>query len=174
MLRPTTMKRIYRPGLNRTLDDLVPGCDVNRCTGERSSSGLSRTLRGGNHGVKAVAAVAVWQVALFSPVHAQAVTFLDLSGGLTGWTTAGTVSVLSTTDAFNINGTPYSLTPAAGDSMAKISPAGAAAGSVDSLLGLGADSIESLLNNSNGNVTNFGVMTKSFSFDPGTYSFSWA
>src|SRR6202789_968187 len=84
----------------------------------------------------ALAAVAVSQMALLSPIHAQAVTFLDLSGGLTGWTTAGTVSGMPTTDAYAINGTPYSLTPAEGDSMAKISPEGAAAGSVDSLLRL--------------------------------------
>src|ERR1700733_1314569 len=129
---------------------------------------------GGNRGAIVLAAVAVSQVALFSPVHAQAVTFLDLSGGLAGWTTAGTVSVLSTTDAYDINGIPYSLTPAAGDSMAKISPEGAAIGSVDSLLGLSANSIESLVNIGNGHVTNFGVMTKSFSFNPGTYEFSWA
>src|ERR1700679_2824238 len=98
----------------------------------------------------ALSAVAVSQMALLSPIHAQAVTFLDLSGGLTGWTTAGTVSVMSTTDAYDINGTPYSLTPAAGDSMAKISPEGAAIGSVDSLLGLSANSIESLVNIGNG------------------------
>jgi fibronectin-binding autotransporter adhesin len=128
----------------------------------------------GNRSAIALAAVAVSPIALFSPAHAQAVTFLDLSGGLAGWTTAGTVSVLSTTDAFDINGIPYSLTPAAGNSMAKISPAGAGIGSVDSLLGLGANSIESLLNNTNGSVTNFGVMTNSFAFNPGTYSFSWA
>jgi hypothetical protein len=135
---------------------------------------MKRIYRSGLNRAIALAAVAVSQMALFSPVHAQAVTFLDLSGGLTGWTTAGTASVLSTTDAFDINGSPYSLTPAAGDSMAKISPAGAAAGSVDSLLGLGANSIESLVDNANGNATNFGVMTKSFAFDPGTYTFSWA
>ena len=129
---------------------------------------------GGNRRGIALAVVAVSQIAPFSPVHAQAVTFLDLSGGLTGWTTAGTVSVLSTTDAYDINGIPYSLTPAAGDSMAKISPEGAAIGSVDSLLGLSANSIESLVNIGNGHVTNFGVMTKSFSFNPGTYEFSWA
>jgi hypothetical protein len=35
---------------------------------------------GGNRGAIALAAVAVSQIALFSPVHAQAVTFLDLSG----------------------------------------------------------------------------------------------
>ncbi len=129
---------------------------------------------GGNRGAIALAALAMSQIALFSPVHAQAVTFLDLSGGLTGWTTAGTVSVLSMTDAYDINGTPYSLTPAAGDSMAKISPEGAAIGSVDSLLGLSANSIESLVNNGNGQVTNFGFITKSFSFNPGTYEFAWA
>ncbi len=121
-----------------------------------------------------LAVIAVSPIALLSPIHAQTVTFLDLSGGLTGWTTAGTATVLTTTDAFNINGSPYSLTPAAGNSMAKISPSGAPPGSVDSLLGLGANSIESLINNGNGSVTNFGVMTKSYSFNPGTYSFSWA
>src|ERR1700723_3183472 len=108
-------------------------------------------------------AIAASLTALYSPVYAQAVTFLDLSGGLTGWTTAGTVSILTGTDAFDINGNSYSLTPA-----------GAASGSVDALLGLGANSIESLLNNSNGSVTNFGVMTQSYSFTPGTYTFSWA
>jgi fibronectin-binding autotransporter adhesin len=135
---------------------------------------MKRIYRPGLNRAIALAAAAVSQMALLSPVHAQAVTFLDLSGGLTGWTTAGTVSVMSTTDAYDINGSPYSLTPAAGDSMAKISPENAAIGSVDSLLGLSANSIESLVNNSNGHVTNFGFMTQSFSFNPGTYEFSWA
>jgi len=128
------MNCVYRPGRNRVLDELVPGRDVEPCGLKGSRRGLSRTLHGGSRSPIALAAVAVLPMALFSMVHAQAVTFLDLSGGLTGWTTAGTVSVLSTTDAFDINGSPYSLTPAAGDSMAKISPAGAAEGSVDSLL----------------------------------------
>src|ERR1700721_3589060 len=117
---------------------------------------------GGNRRGIAPAVVAVSQIAPFSPVHAQAVTFLDLSGGLTGWTTAGTVSVLSTTDAYDINGIPFSLTPAAGDSMAKISPEGAAIGSVDSLLGLSANSLESLVNMGNGPGKIFGVMRKFF------------
>jgi fibronectin-binding autotransporter adhesin len=135
---------------------------------------MKRIYRSGLNRAIALAAAAVSQMSLLSPVHAQAVTFLDLSGGLTGWTTAGTVSVMSTTDAYDINGSPYSLTPAAGDSMAKISPENAAIGSVDSLLGLSANSIESLVNNGNGHVTNFGFMTQSFSFNPGTYEFSWA
>jgi fibronectin-binding autotransporter adhesin len=168
------MKRIHWLGLNRALDDRVLVRDGDLSGAERSSSGSSRILRGGERSGIALGAVAVSQIALFSPVHAQAVTFLDLSGGLTGWSTGGTVSVMSTTDAYDINGNPYSLTPAAGDSMAKISPEGAPIASVDSDLGLSANSIENLVNSANGHVTNFGYMTKSFTFTAGTYEFSWA
>ena len=45
--------------------------------------------------------------------------------------------------------------------MAEITPDGGTH-SVDSTLGLSGNSIESFLNNSNGSVTDFGVLTKSF------------
>jgi fibronectin-binding autotransporter adhesin len=164
------MKSSYSLARNLACDDSGFARNAKRCRADDSNGGMSRSL----HGAIVLAAAATSLMTLPSSAQAQSVPFLDLSAGLTGWTTAGTVSVLTTTDSFDINGNPYSLTPASGQSMAKISPAGAAAGSVDALLGLGANSIESILNNSNGQVTNFGVMTKSYAFNPGTYTFSWA
>src|SRR5690606_27141923 len=94
----------------------------------------------------------------------------------TGWTTNGTVSVTSTTDSFNIGGSPYSLTPAAGESMAKILPSGSSisgAAAFDTALGLTAGTIASMLDNDAGSVTNLRILSKSFTLAAGTYSFAW-
>jgi hypothetical protein len=104
---------------------------------------------------------------------ANADTFLDLSNGVTGWTTAGSVTTSSSTVAFNIGGSPYSLTPASGYSLARIQTTGGP-WSPNATLGLSANSLESFLNDANGNITNFGLMTKTFAFNVGTYSFAWA
>ncbi len=114
-------------------------------------------------------------LALAGAPYAQAgSSWLTLSSGLPGWTTQGTVTTSTTSISLALGPNPFVLTPASGETMAEISPQGAAAGSVDALLGLSANSIENLLNNSNGKVTNFGVLTKTFSLNPGTYSFAWA
>jgi len=167
------MESSYNLVRNPACDDSGFARNAKRCRAEDSNGRMSRSLHG-KRGAIVLAAAATSLMTLPLSAPAQSVPFLDLSAGLTGWTIAGTVSVLTTTDSFNINGKPYSLTPASGQSMAKISPAGAAEGSVDALLGLGANSIESILNNSHGHATNFGVMTKSYDFNPGTYTFSWA
>jgi len=104
---------------------------------------------------------------------AKADTFLDLTGGLTGWTTQGSVTLFNTTDAFNIGGNAFSLTPAAGETMAKIRPSGGNT-DVNGTLGLSANAVESFLNNAHGSVTNFGLMTRDYTFDAGTYTFAWA
>jgi autotransporter-associated beta strand protein len=124
-------------------------------------------------------------------------TFLDFSTGLSGWTTAGSVSVLNATDSFIIGELPgdltpadnegkpvsvskevFSLTPASGESMVRIIPIGSninGAALADNALGLSAGTIDGLLGHSEeGGVTNFGLLTKTFSFAPGVYKFSWA
>ena len=119
--------------------------------------------------------IAVAAIALLGATHAAyASPFLDFSAGLTGWTTVGDVSVLSTTDSFNINGNPFSLTPHSGESMVKIVPSGggiSGASAADAAMGLSNGTISSLLGAS---VTNFGLLSKGFSLAAGTYSFSWA
>ncbi|MEP6885304.1 MAG: autotransporter-associated beta strand repeat-containing protein [Gammaproteobacteria bacterium] len=166
------MVRIDLLANNRAPVNIVSAFEATPSWSKHSGGRLRRTVLGVHRNFGLLAATAL-PMALLSLAHGQT-TFVDLSGGLTGWTTLGTVIVENTTDAFDINGTPYSLTPSSGQSMAKIDPAGAAAGSVNALLGLSSNSIESLLNNSNGSATNFGVLTKSFTFAAGTYEFAWA
>jgi len=129
---------------------------------------MNRTRSGS--GAVTIAAAA----ALAHPVSAQAQTvFLDLSGGLSGWTSSSGVIVTGSTVPLNLGGSPFSLTPATGQNMAEITP-DASTTAVNSMLGLSANSVESFLNNSPGHVTDFGVLTKTFTFAPGTYQFSWA
>ncbi|BBU30805.1 hypothetical protein BTHE68_45390 [Burkholderia sp. THE68] len=106
------------------------------------------------------------------PVNAHASTFLDFSNGLTGWTQSGSVAVLSTTNAFTVGGQPYSLTPAVGDQMAKITPGGGynQVGTVESSFGLTPGSISNLVSGT----TNYGYIYKQFTLAAGTYSFAWA
>lgn len=119
------------------------------------------------------AATGAWAILASSqPAHATS-PVLNLSTGLTGWTTQGDVTVTNTTVPLNLDGTSFSLTPATGQNMAQIVPSGAAA-PVDALLGLSALSIENLLNNSTGSVTDFGVLTQTLTLTAGTYSFAWA
>src|SRR3954447_16380151 len=72
---------------------------------------------------------------LAHPVSAQAQTvFLDLSGGLSGWTSSSGVTVTGSTVALNLGGSPFSLTPATGQNMAQIIP-NTGTTVVDSMLG---------------------------------------
>jgi hypothetical protein len=123
----------------------------------------------------------VFSLAFVGSAHAQTTLLLGSDSNLTGWTaTTRGVSILSDIDNFDINGTPYSLAPAIGFSMFKISPDGNInSGSTDleSELGLAVGAISSLLETnveSFGSITNFGYVTKSFELSPGTYRFSWA
>ncbi len=114
-------------------------------------------------------------LALALPAQAQT-SFLDFSTGLASWTTQGGTFVHSSTYSFNIGGQPYSLTPATGESMIRITPSGSAvvgALFADNSLGLTSGTIGSLLN-LGGSVTNFGIISRSFSLSAGTYSFAWA
>src|SRR5882757_1240931 len=155
------MNRIHRLVWSRHRNQFIPVSELGQKARNRVRS---RT------GAATIAAAAA--LACSTSAEAQTV-FIDLSAGLSGWTHSSGVSVTSTTQALNLGGSPFSLTPAAGQSMAEITPDGGTH-SVDSTLGLSGNSIESFLNNSNGSVTDFGVLTKSFTFAAGTYQFSWA
>lgn len=112
---------------------------------------------------------------LFVASAANATTFLDFTGGLSGWTTGGSVTLSSTTVTVPTGGATFTLTPAAGYDMARINaPNGGNLLSPNATLGLSANSLESFLNNGNGNITNFGLLTKSYAFNVGTYTFAWA
>gem|GEM_PF-1000071 len=113
---------------------------------------------------------------LVLPASAQ-VAFLDFTGGLDGWNTQGSVTTHDSTYSFIIGGNPFSLTPAAGESLVRITPSDSAidgAANADTALGLTAGTLAGLLNNENGSVTNFGVLSRSFTLTAGTYSFAWA
>lgn len=106
---------------------------------------------------------------------ANATTFIDFNNGLSDWTTGGAVTLSSTTVTVPTGGATFTLTPAAGYDMARINaPDNGGLLAPDSTLGLSANSLENFLNNSDGHITNFGLLTKSFSFNPGTYTFAWA
>jgi fibronectin-binding autotransporter adhesin len=153
------MTRSHRPVWNHVKGMLVPAAESARGKREGSRPSL------------AAAAGLLLGIGGLQPAHAA--PLVDFSGGLASWTTAGSVTLSSTTVALNLGGNSFSLSPAAGESMAEITPSGAPS-SVDALLGLSANSIESLLNNSNGQVTDFGVLTKTVALNAGTYTFAWA
>lgn len=101
-------------------------------------------------------------------------TLLDLSNGLTGLTTAGGVEVLDAADHLVIEGNDYTLTPAAGQNMLKITPSGSEftpANGADAALGLTAGTLTSIVGPS---VTNVGFAQDTFTLASGSYSFAWA
>jgi cytoskeletal protein CcmA (bactofilin family) len=112
-------------------------------------------------------------VVAIMPAAAFADTFLDVNAGLTGWTTQGTTSVMTTTETSNHGGSPFTLTPATGEAMVKIEADGSIidVSTVDSILGLTNGTASAAIA---GNSTNFGLITKSFSLQTGTYTFGWA
>lgn len=161
------MNRVYRLVWNCGLGMFVPAMETARSCGKSRSRRSSATVS------RAAGLTATLVASLGATVTANANPFLDLSNGLTGWTTAGDVTVTGTTSAFTIGGSPFSLTPATGYNMARIAANGGPMG-VNATLGLDPNSLESFLNNGNGSITNFGLMTSTYAFNPGTYSFSWA
>jgi autotransporter-associated beta strand protein len=113
--------------------------------------------------------------ALSATGAANATTFIDFNNGLSDWTTGGSVTLSNTTVTVPTGGPTFTLTPATGYDMARINaPDGGNLLSPNATLGLSANSLESFLNNGNGHITNFGLLTKSFSFNAGTYTFAWA
>jgi hypothetical protein len=112
-------------------------------------------------------------IAAIAPSAAMADTFLDVNAGLTGWTTKGTTTVQSTTATSNYGGVPFTLTPAVGEQMVKITADGSSVniGAVDALLGLSNGTAAAAISSGS---TNFGLITKSFNLQAGTYTFGWA
>jgi fibronectin-binding autotransporter adhesin len=137
------------------------------------TSELARSGGKGARRTTTVLAAGLLAAALLAQPAGAATTFLDISAGLPGWTIAGDVTETNTTSAFTIGGSPFSLTPATGYDMARIAANGGPSG-VDATLGLSANALENFLNNGNGSITNFGLLTQSTTFAVGTYSFSWA
>jgi fibronectin-binding autotransporter adhesin len=170
------VNRVYRLVWNRGRGMFVPVTELSRARkkSNRARSAATGATRAESvaHGASRFASLGVLAM-LFSAGAANADTFLDLSNGLTGWTTAGGVTTSSSTVSFNIGGKPFSLTPAAGYDLARIAANGGPT-SPNATLGLSASSLETFLNTGGGHITNFGLMTKSFAFNVGTYSFSWA
>jgi fibronectin-binding autotransporter adhesin len=124
------------------------------------------------------------------PPHAaiaQTAGSLDLfpDGTLNGWTTAGGASVTNATVTLNLGGSPFTLTPAPGESMAVIQPqlSLATIDTIDTALGLNPGSM--LAVTGTGNVvingvganlttTNYAYITKQLSLTQGSYTFYWA
>ena len=119
--------------------------------------------------------------------NAQNVGSLDLfaDGTLNGWTTAGGASVTDTTVTLNLGTSPFTLTPAPGESMAVIQPqlSLTTIDSIDAALGLSPGTMLSATGT--GNVTingvgadlttsNFGYISKQLSLAQGSYTFYWA
>jgi fibronectin-binding autotransporter adhesin len=166
------VNRIYRLIWSQSRSMFVPATEVSRSRRkskqrQQSASSAARA----QHCRPTVLPMLL--VACTVSTSAYATPFLDFGSDLTGWTTGGSVTLTSTTSAFNIGGSPFSLTPADGYSMVRIAASGVQT-SVNSTLGLSANSLESFLNNANGHITNFGLLTRTYTFDPGTYSFAWA
>jgi hypothetical protein len=168
------MNHLYRLVWNKRANMLVPVSEFARANGKGPRSARrARCLAARIRQPLCLMTAAVLST-LPLMVHAQsAAPFLDFST-LDNWTQKGGVQTLSTTDKFDLNGSSYSLTPAAGNSMVKITPGTSTvvgAGAADTALGLSSGTISALLGNS---VTNFGIVSKTFTFNPGTYSFAWA
>jgi len=108
--------------------------------------------------------------------HAQQTAFIDFSTGLTGWTINGSAVTYNTTRSFIMgSGGTFSLTPFPGQTMAELTPIGSTLNitGIDAVLGLGNGTILGVIGP--GVVSgNFGTISKSFTFSPGTYSFAWA
>jgi fibronectin-binding autotransporter adhesin len=154
------VNRVYRLVWNRCLAMFVPKTELARAhrKTKRTASALTGLI-----------------VASFAMHAANATTFIDFNNGLADWTTGGSVTLSSTTVTVPTGGATFTLTPATGYDMARVNaPNGGNLFAPDSTLGLTANSLENFLNNSDGHITNFGLLTKSFSFNPGTYTFAWA
>lgn len=130
-------------------------------------------MSGLNPGMAIAALGAPLAIMAMMPSAAMADTFLDVNAGLTGWTTKGTTTVQSTTATSNYGGVPFTLTPAVGEQMVKITPDGSSVnvGAVDALLGLSNGTAAAAISSGS---TNFGLITKSFNLQAGTYTFGWA
>ena len=148
------MNRVYRLVWNRSLAMFVP----------RTERARSHTKAG-----RAASALIGAVAALSAAGAANATTFIDFSGGLGDWTTGGSVTLSSTTVTVPTGGETFTLTPAEGYQMARINaPNGGNLLAPDATLGLSASSLESFLNDGSGHITNFGLLTKSFSFERAT------
>ncbi|RQW42671.1 S-layer family protein [Novosphingobium sp. LASN5T] len=124
------------------------------------------------------------------PPHAaiaQTAGSLDLfaDGTLNGWTTAGGASVTATTVTLNLGVSPFTLTPAPGESMAVIQPqlSLTTIDSIDAALGLSAGTMLSATGTGNVTIngvganlttTNFGYISKQLTLSQGSYTFYWA
>ncbi len=175
------MNRLYRLVWNRSLSMFVPVTELSR------SRKKTKRARGTVSGPQSAAepanrerrplypALFGFFTLLFVTTAASATTFLDFTGGLSGWTTGGNVTLSSTTVTVPTGGATFTLTPAAGYDMARINaPNNGGLLAPDATLGLSASSLESFLNNGSGHITNFGLLTKSYAFNVGTYTFAWA
>lgn len=124
------------------------------------------------------------------PPHAaiaQTAGSLDLfaDGTLNGWTTAGGASVTGTTVTLNLGVSPFTLTPAPGESMAVIQPqlSLTTIDSIDAALGLSAGTMLSATGTGNVTIngvganlttTTFGYISKQLTLSQGSYTFYWA
>ena len=128
--------------------------------------------------------VAVATICATPAMFAQATTFFDLDGALTGWTTGGNVTSQNSTYSLPTLGSGYEISPAAGKYMAVIQPSGSATGAagIAAATGLTGGLINSVLTGDAGGgsdtflqPTNFGFISNTYAFDAGTtYSFAWA
>jgi len=154
------VNRVYRLVWNVSHGMFVPVTELSRARRKKSNRAQNALIGG-------------MCALLLGSGTADATSFLDFTTDLSDWTVKGGVTTSTSTVAFTIGGSPFSLTPASGYTMARITANGGVT-SPNALLGLSANSLESFLNNSYGSITNFGLMTKSYDFDVGTYSFAWA
>jgi autotransporter-associated beta strand repeat len=123
--------------------------------------------------------------------------FLDFAttGSLSAWTTYSTVTTTNSTDNLTLLNpntgvhTPFQLTPAANEYMAKIYPVTSTSPScatptncsaIDTLMGLNSGTLSNIFNplpvdhTNSKRATNFAIMTETVSLTAGTYTFYWS
>jgi hypothetical protein len=90
-----------------------------------------------------------------------------------GWAISGLVTTHTDTVAFDVDGKPYTITPAAGNFLFQIRASGALLGpnGLETALGLSAGSLSDPRLEL---ITNFSFVSRTFNLSPGTYSFAWA
>jgi hypothetical protein len=98
----------------------------------------------------------------------------DFESGLTGWNTIGAVATTPSTTVTTHDNIVWTI-GAAGSAMAQLQSSGSTIGSIESILGLAAGSLNALNTNANdGDLTNGSALYRAFSASAGdSISFAW-
>lgn len=139
--------------------------------------------------VLSIGAVSLAVMMLISRSASAADTFLDFSSGLSGWTTYGATATYSSPTTYSVTlgdqirgFSDYTLAPASGETMVLLTPSGSTPNisTIDGLLHLSNGTVLNTVGSGGSmdtnilTTTNYGVITKSFTLNQGSYSFAWA